>query len=66
MTRDILRNAETQYKRASRRAEDMRGYRNKMIAQALVEGWTHARIAEATGMTRGRVGQIALAAKKGA
>jgi len=29
------------------------------IHQALADGWTHAQIARATGLTRGRVGQIA-------
>jgi hypothetical protein len=33
--------------------------RNAAVREALREGWTHARIAEATGLTRGRVGQIA-------
>jgi len=34
--------------------------RSPLIRDALAEGWTHARIAEATGLTRARVGQIAL------
>lgn len=59
MTADELRKAEARYQRASRRSEELRLERNRLIHEALAVGWTHARIAEATGMTRGRVGQIA-------
>ena len=41
-------------------SEDARQERNRLVLEALQAGWTHARIAEATGLTRGRVGQIAL------
>jgi transcriptional regulator with XRE-family HTH domain len=30
-----------------------------LIRQALEQGWTHAQIAQATGLTRSRVGQLA-------
>lgn len=33
--------------------------RDKLVRQALKRGWSHARISEATGLTRSRVGQIA-------
>lgn len=36
--------------------------RDRLIITALAAGWTHTQIAEATGLTRGRVGQIATAA----
>jgi DNA-binding NarL/FixJ family response regulator len=55
-----LRKAEARYQRAYRRSEEAREERNRLVADALANGWTHARIAEATGLTRGRVGQIAL------
>ena len=33
--------------------------RNALVRAALAAGWTHAQISEATGLTRGRIGQIA-------
>ena len=60
MTADELRKAEARYQRASGRAEHARTVRNELVCEALATGWTHARIAEATGLTRSRVGQIAL------
>jgi hypothetical protein len=54
-----LRKAEARYQRASRRAEEAREHRNRIVREALDAGWTHAKIAEATGLTRGRIGQIA-------
>lgn len=62
MTVDQLRKTEARYQRAFRRSEQAREERNAAVRAALVAGWTHARIAEATGLTRGRVGQIAQAA----
>jgi DNA-binding NarL/FixJ family response regulator len=58
VTAQELRKAEARYKRASLRAEEAREERNRFVREALAEGWTHARIAEETGLTRGRVGQI--------
>jgi hypothetical protein len=60
MTPQDLRQAEARYQRAFRRAEEAREARNEAIRAALAEGWTHAKIAEATGMTRARIGQLAL------
>lgn len=59
MTAEELRQAEARYQRAYRRSEDAREARNAAVRSALDAGWTHAKIAEATGLTRGRVGQIA-------
>lgn len=59
MTPQELRKAEAAYQAAVRRSEAKREARNAAVHQALSEGWTHARIAEATGLTRGRVGQLA-------
>jgi hypothetical protein len=60
-TAEELRDAEARYQRAFWRAESERSMRNGIVLQAISEGWTHAKIAEATGLTRARVGQIALA-----
>jgi DNA-binding NarL/FixJ family response regulator len=62
MTLTELRKAEARYQRAWRRTEEAREARNAAVAAALAEGWTHARIAEETGLTRGRVGQLAVRA----
>lgn len=59
MTADELRRAEARYQRAFRVAEQARHDRNEAVQQAIRAGWTHAQIAEATGLTRSRVGQIA-------
>lgn len=64
MTAEDLRKAEARYQRAFRRSEAEREARNAAVRTALDEGWTHARIAEATGLTRGRVGQIAQAGRR--
>lgn len=58
MTTKELRKAEAAYRAASQRAEAKRDVRNAAVREALAEGWTQARIAEATGLTRGRVNQI--------
>lgn len=54
---------EETYRLDQRQAEASRKRRNEAVRQALVEGWTHAQIAEATGLTRARIGQIALGVK---
>jgi DNA-binding NarL/FixJ family response regulator len=59
MTADQLRDTEARYQRAFAGSEDAREERNRAVREALAAGWTHAQIAEATGLTRGRVGQIA-------
>lgn len=60
MTADELRKAERAYQAAHQRAEAKRAERNAAVRRALAAGWTHAQIAEATGLTRARVGQLAL------
>ena len=60
-TSDELRKAEAAYRAASRRSEQAREARNAAVFAALDDGWTHAQIAQAARMTRGRVGQIAQA-----
>ena len=59
MTPEELRKAEARYQRAFRVSEARREARNAAVREALAEGWTHAAIAAATGLTRGRVGQLA-------
>ena len=56
-----LRRAEAAYQAAFRRTEERRVDRNALVQRAVAQGWTHERIATATGLTRARVGQIALA-----
>src|SRR5438128_1926831 len=58
-TEKDLRRAEARYQRAFRRSEELREERNAAVRAALDAGWTHARIAGATGLTRGRIGQMA-------
>lgn len=58
MTPEDLRKAEARYQRASRTYEAAREARNAAFRAAVAEGATHAQIAEATGLTRARVGQI--------
>jgi hypothetical protein len=60
MTVQELRKAEARFQRAYRRSEQAREDRNAAVRAAIEAGWSHARIAEATGLTRARVGQIAL------
>ena len=54
-----LHKAEVQYRSAQSRADLLRLERNRLIRLAIAAGWTHAQIAETTGLTRGRVGQLA-------
>lgn len=57
--RSQLRTMEQRYRMATERAENARADRNDAIRAALADGWTHAQIAEAMGLTRGRIGQLA-------
>jgi hypothetical protein len=59
VTADDLRRAELAYQETLLLIEPVREARNHAIREALDAGWTHAQIAEATGLTRGRIGQIA-------
>ncbi len=52
----------THQREAERAAADARNAaeaRNAAIRRAVADGWTHAMIAKATGLTRSRVGQLA-------
>lgn len=59
MTADELRKAEARYQRALLRSEQARTSRDQLIRDAVAGGMTHAAIADATGLTRGRINQIA-------
>ena len=54
-----LQRVENNYRLAARQAEQLREKRNQLVRQALAAGMTHAQISEATGLSRGRIGQIA-------
>jgi hypothetical protein len=54
-----LQHAELSYRAAAQRAEQLREARNAAIFAALDAGVSHTVIADATGLTRGRVGQLA-------
>jgi hypothetical protein len=54
-----LRRAQAAYETAARRTESRRADRNTAVREALDAGWTHAEIARVTGLSRGRIGQIA-------
>jgi cell division protein FtsL len=60
VTPETLRATEARYQRAFARSETAREERNAAVRQAIEAGWTHSQIAKATGLTRARVGQIAL------
>lgn len=60
MTAQHLRDLEKCYQHIHRQAEQARQERNAGIREAIEDGWTHAEIARAIGMTRGRIGQIAM------
>lgn len=51
--------AEREYRAVAAEAEQLRLERNAAVRAAL-EHHTHAEIAQATGLTRGRVGQLAV------
>lgn len=58
LTEADLRRAEARYMRATARAEEARAERNRLVLQALAAGWSHSRIAELTGLSRGRISQL--------
>lgn len=58
MTADELRAAQDQYERDRAQYEQSRRQRNEKVREALREEWSHAAIARATGLTRGRINQL--------
>ena len=59
LPQDLI-DAEAAHEAASRVADQAREVRNDLVRDALADGWTHARISEASGLSRARVGQIAV------
>jgi hypothetical protein len=56
---DVLTDHQNEYAYHLEQANEARENRDRAILAALTEGYTHTQIAEATGLTRGRIGQIA-------
>ena len=50
---------EQRYRKAAEAADRSRGLRDATIIRAIATGLTHQQISDATGLTRGRIGQIA-------
>lgn len=59
MTAAELQSAQRAVERTASRYKAITDKRDQAIRQAIADGWTHARIAQATGLARSRVGQIA-------
>ncbi len=59
MTADELRDATRTWRRAELHERKLRAYRDSLIREALAAGIPQRAIAEAVGITAGRVGQIA-------
>lgn len=53
-----LKVTERHYRWAAETADKAREKRNEAVREALNAGWSHARIAEATGLSRGRISQF--------
>lgn len=60
MTVAELRRAAVKVSKLRLATTDAEAVRDAAILEAVAEGWTHAQISEATGLTRARIGQIAL------
>ena len=61
VSNEQLREAEQKFKADYRAAERSRARRNELVRKALKEGWTHQQVSDATGLSRGRISQIAAA-----
>lgn len=58
MTTQELARLERAFRVAQAKADTAREARNAAVRAALAAGWTHAAVAEATGLTRGRINQM--------
>jgi len=58
LPQDLI-DAEAAHKAASVVSEAARIERNRLVQAAIDAGWTHAKIAETSGLTRARIGQVA-------
>jgi hypothetical protein len=59
VTVEGLERAEDRFRFEVELFESTRMERNRLVRQAIEDGWTHAQVAAATGLSRARVGQIA-------
>ena len=59
------RRLESRYRQAGDAAECAREDRNAWLSQLVVDGWTHAQVAEAFGLSRARVAQLAPKKRQG-
>jgi DNA-binding NarL/FixJ family response regulator len=59
LSEKTLSAAQRAFERDEARAARSRTKRDALIADAIAAGWSQTRIATATGLTRGRVGQLA-------
>lgn len=50
--------AEADYRKARSAVDEKRQRRNRLVKEAIAAGMTHTQIADATGLTRGRIAQI--------
>jgi uncharacterized protein YerC len=53
--------AQSAYAEAEARLDRLRSARDLLVREKLREGWTYQQVSDATGFSRGRVGQIARA-----
>lgn len=61
MTTNDLKRAEQAYQRAQSAADAARLERNALVQDALAAGWSQTSIAQATGLSSARIGQLAKA-----
>lgn len=61
---DTLRTAQARLEAAQAAVEAEAGHRDQHVHWAIQDGMTHAEISRATGLTRARIGQIALQDRK--
>lgn len=59
VTAEDLERAEHGYRFSVEMVEDARVERNRLVREAIAQGWTHAQVAAATELSRARVGQLA-------
>jgi ParB-like chromosome segregation protein Spo0J len=59
ITRRKLEGAEAALRKSAVRTEQLVERRNALVRQATAEGWTHRQIAEAVGLARSRISQLA-------
>ncbi len=59
VTADQLRRAETKLKADYQAAERSRARRNELVRAAIADGWTLQQVSDLTGLSRGRISQIA-------